>query len=231
MQTRNSAAEARAEEGSGVRRVDGGRPRVRADLQVRAELRQVHRRRAQGRAADPGVVRPGAVVREGAAAAELPAVGAGAVGPPAGDGHVRGGGGGVLQPEAAEGADADGRRGGGRAGRAGPRFLTGVRPGATVYVCWGCLQEVQNFVKASAWYLTACSVLIVEDNRESLLPLLLVFWAKWSCKYGYPHRSLRGMVVCFKMSVFSKTVLLCFQSHDTQTKSGRKKKKELKNKK
>jgi len=127
-------AEAGAEEGAGVRRVDGGRPGVRADLQVRAELEEVRRRRGRPEpqerrwAADPGVVRPGAVVRQGAEAAGLPAVGAGAVGPPPGDGHVRGGGGGVLQPEAAESAHAHGRRGGGRAGRAGPRFLTGGQP-------------------------------------------------------------------------------------------------------
>jgi len=118
-------AEAGAEEGAGVRRGDGGRPGVRADLQVRAELEEVRRRRGRPEpepepqerrwAADPGVVRPGAVVRQGAEAAGLPAVGA-----------VRGGGGGVLQPEAAESAHAHGRRGGGRAGRAGPRFLTGV---------------------------------------------------------------------------------------------------------
>ena len=126
-------AEAGAEERAGVRRVDGGDPGVRADLQVRAELEEVRRRRRRGRpepqgrrrAADAGVVRSGAVVRQGDEAAGLPAVGAGAVGPPPGDGHVRGGGGGVLQPETAESAHAHGRRGGGRPGRAGPRFLTG----------------------------------------------------------------------------------------------------------
>lgn len=47
------------------------------------------------------MVRPGAFVRGGAAAAGVPAAagGADAVGPPAGDGHVRGGGRGVLQSE------------------------------------------------------------------------------------------------------------------------------------
>jgi hypothetical protein len=120
-----TAAEARTEEGSGVRRVDGGRPRVRADLQVRAQLGEVHRRRPEGQAADAGVVRPDPVVREGPAAAELPEVGHEAVGPPARDGHLRGGSGGVQQPEAAAGPDADERRGGGWAGRAGPRFLMG----------------------------------------------------------------------------------------------------------
>jgi hypothetical protein len=42
---RDGPAEAGAEEGAGVRRVDGGRPGVRADLQVRAELKEVRRRR------------------------------------------------------------------------------------------------------------------------------------------------------------------------------------------
>jgi hypothetical protein len=74
------------------------------------------------------VVRPGAVVRQGAGAAGLPAVGVGTVGPPPGDGHVRDEGGGVLQPEAAEGADAHRRRGGGRPGLLSILSLTVCSP-------------------------------------------------------------------------------------------------------
>uniref|UniRef100_A0A453E872 Inositol polyphosphate-related phosphatase domain-containing protein n=1 Tax=Aegilops tauschii subsp. strangulata TaxID=200361 RepID=A0A453E872_AEGTS len=123
--SRERSAEAGAEEGAGVRGLERGGAGVRADVQVRDRDGQVHRRRPERGEEDAGVVRPGAVVREGGEAAGLREVGADAVGPQAGDGDVRGGGGGVLRAEAAEGAHAHGRRGRERGrGRAGPRVLS-----------------------------------------------------------------------------------------------------------